>query len=548
MGVYRLFNYIVKEHSECLQKCFQNIPVEIELYALDLNAILHPICQQIYNYGNHKKNYLLHPHKPPTEKEVYQAICDKIEELRCIVKPIKTLYIAIDGISGICKGNQQRQRRFKSAKDSKESQSSHESTKFDSNSLTTGSLWMYNFSKYLHYYIKRQATTGNWKHLNVVFNNEKVVGEGEHKIIRYIEGKNYEKMCIHSPDADLIMLTLGLHKKGIYIFRENMYNHINCKYFLVSVDKIHEILTEKLMWKENLSNFNIKSMINDFILSTFFLGNDFLHPIPSLEIHNNGLNILFELLPIITSKKGHLTYFENGEYNINQTPLKCLILALAKKEPELLLNKWRLKMFCRDSLLDQCVIYNDDCEKGEEKEPTMNMKVYYDKYLLKTVGNFQNEGNVCEEYFKGLVFVLRYYLTGIPDWYFQFQYHYSPLFYHLYKNIEKFTNFKFILNNPLNPLEQFVALLPIRSKQIVPHELHCIYEMIPEMYPDDFQIDYEGKKNDYEGVTILPFIKVKELREAFKKCVLTDQSKLLNKLGNVICYDGSALGIEKLKL
>ena len=62
--------------------------------------------------------------------------------------------------------------------------------------------------------------------IEVIFSNEKVPGEGEHKIVNYIRkyGSRLESYMIHGLDADLIMLALGTELEKIYILRENIYN------------------------------------------------------------------------------------------------------------------------------------------------------------------------------------------------------------------------------------------------------------------------------------------------------------------------------------
>ena len=50
------------------------------------------------------------------ERMAFNMICNKIDELIRISNAKKCVYIAIDGVPGMCKQAQQRQRRFKSSK------------------------------------------------------------------------------------------------------------------------------------------------------------------------------------------------------------------------------------------------------------------------------------------------------------------------------------------------------------------------------------------------------------------------------------------------
>ncbi len=193
-------------------------------WLLILNAIIHPVCQKLFGYGQkdssqnkdfppikqtkrllHRGNNRAPP--PPTDRQIYEAVCYEIEGLRRVMNPQKQFYIAIDGIAGQSKQTQQRQRRFLSAKN----KTPQELALFDSNKITTGTEFMNGLSKFIHFYILKQLEHNpGWKHLEVIFSNEKAPGEGEHKIMRFLDKVNKQwKCCIYSPDADLIMLTLG---------------------------------------------------------------------------------------------------------------------------------------------------------------------------------------------------------------------------------------------------------------------------------------------------------------------------------------------------
>ena len=85
--------------------------------------------------------------------------------------------------------SQQRQRRYKSAK---ERDSDETSGAFDPNCMTPGTMFMNYMSKYIDWYVRSMISYHpEWSHLEVVFSNEKVPGEGEHKIINYM--RNYGK-------------------------------------------------------------------------------------------------------------------------------------------------------------------------------------------------------------------------------------------------------------------------------------------------------------------------------------------------------------------
>ncbi len=72
-----------------------------------------------------------------------------------------------------------------------------------------------------------------WSNLTVVFANDKVSGEGEHKLLDYIRkyGNSYYTYCIYGSDADLIMLSMSaLTTTAIKIFT---YFEMNIKALII---------------------------------------------------------------------------------------------------------------------------------------------------------------------------------------------------------------------------------------------------------------------------------------------------------------------------
>jgi 5'-3' exonuclease len=58
------------------------------------------------------------------------------------------------------------------------------------------------------------------------------------------------------------------------------------------------------------------------------------------------------------------------------------------------------------------------------------------------------------------------------------------------------------------------------------------------MYPVSFTVDFEGKKNDYEGICVLPFANVDIVKEVFKnrEKMLTEEDVKINKAGFIFEY------------
>lgn len=544
MGVPYFFRWLYQNYPDVLfnlqhDKNFNSIGVDIDCYALDINAIIHPVCQKMYNYGkpSYEPQRMLHRRREvPNEKQVFAAICRVIDELRRIVNPKKQFILAIDGIAGLSKQQQQRQRRFKSSSEKEEKQA------FDSNCITTGSEFMYNLSRYMHIYIQRQVESNpEWSGLEVVFSNEKVAGEGEHKIIKFIKKNRDMSYCIHSPDADLIMLTIGIDNPNIYIIRENIYMDIDCKYFVVKVNSFRETLLQLLKWTSIDKIYNEDQTIYDFILLCFLLGNDFLPHIPSLEISNDGLELILETYPRVATHHGHLVYRKNGELCLNTSSLFNLFYSLSGKEREVLTKKAKdPSVKFPDKLLLSNM--NETIDKDGEFMYSLDFKPYRMEYYDKRLHGCEPY-DVCMEYFKGLLFVLRYYIDDIPDWHWAYPFHYAPFFMDMYECIEDFDGeMKFERHAPLKPFEQLLAVLPPQSKEILPLACRSLLvsadSPIIDFYPLTFEIDLEGKRAEWQGHPILPFIDVDRLKKAYSSIEdkLTDEERKRNIEGKNIKY------------
>lgn len=549
MGVLRLFAYIYKKYPSCIIPICKrkeipactDIKVISHSFELDLNALIHPICQKMYGYStNTNKSYgkpqllknKLKKKIIPNEKDVFQKILEEMENLCKIVNPSKTIVICLDGVAGLSKMCQQRQRRFRSTAEKKISDNS---CTFDSNCITTGSLFMENFSEYLSLFIENRMKLDDWwKSRTVIFSNHKVAGEGESKIMQYVKVNNTKNHCIYSPDGDLIMYTLGIiEKNNMYILRENIYDNVDSKYFIIDVQKLKDSLLTTIEWKNEKNIFNKTYACWDFIFVTFMLGNDFLPHSPSLEISNSGLDVLIELCSKCCYEYGHLVYW-NDELKtqcINKKTLKKMLEELSSQEIKRLENKASKRIQYPDTLLNSCV---------------QNKKLDFEKYKnLYYKRNFEKDfkiQDVCKLYFSTLQFIIRYYMNGMPDWHYCYPYHYAPFITDLLKYFDTFdSNVEFTLNSPLSCYEQLLAVLPKKSCSLLPKPLQTLMETnscIQEYFPINIEMDCEGVQQDYEFKVLINFVNVNSIKKAYesKKHLLTIEEVERNKFGKILKY------------
>lgn len=492
MGVKHFFIWLSKHFKTCIKEIPLNkktINVTIDNLCIDLNGVFHPCAQRVYEYGDckprarllkkaRKKKYTLRH-----QMRVFEKVCERIEYYRNLVQPTKRIILCIDGIAGSAKMSQQRQRRYKSAKD--------RDFDFDPNCMTPGTMFMNYLSKYIDWYVCSMISYHpEWSHLEVVFSNEKVPGEGEHKIINYMRhhGTAQETFCIQGLDADLIMLGLGVPINNVYILRENY--HKSKGFLFVDIAQFRDELMEYIKWK-NPKSFRKENAINDFIFMCFLVGNDFLPTIPTLAILEGGIDVMLDVYKTLgkhlTSKK------RNGTITLRATNVQQFLGTLAQFEKGLIIEKANKTGFFPDPIVTKHMIDNID----------IDYESYKREYYSKKFGDDISVKEICHSYLYGMQWVINYYKHGIPDWTWQYMFNYGPFLDDLTREMGsyKFTNFE--LHEPVTSFEQLLAVLPPKSKSLVPNIFSSIFDN-SELYPDDFEVDLSGKRREWEGIVVLP--------------------------------------------
>jgi 5'-3' exonuclease len=553
MGVLRLFRHLIKRY----QNFFSTFPAapqaaqQVDYLLLDLNAIFHPACREIYfpEFTSLLRSKLVVDPKIK-EQQAFANVVKFIDKILAVIQPTQVLYLAIDGVAGMCKQSQQRKRRYKGG-------SSKAGDVFDTCHLTAGTPYMARLCKYIAQTIIERKKSGVWKNLQVIYSDMYVAGEGEHKLIRWLSTERLHKRnfsyCVYSPDADLIMLCMCLSKGVGYILRENIYDDVNGKWILVRCDDIKVCLSKDLEFKStqlkndenNVSSGNVvfepQSAIRDYVLFLMLIGNDFLPSLYCLEIGNEGIETLIKCYTKAAYLKGYLV---NPSNVICKPAFTELFKELASYEPALILSKYYKRVQYPDELLASCIVHGDQSvvindQQSNTKSQTLDFERLRIEYYKQ---KFTHDGDdvafdwstpekiqanitlICKCFVRGLNFVMTYYAQSIPTFDWCYEFHYAPLMTDIYAfahncsqrewNQMQEWNYK----QPLTLNQSLLGVIPPSSYAVLPASIQplLVNNKDHPLFTEVFKVDYQGKQQEYEGICLLPNVSYNTLKTMCK--------------------------------
>lgn len=481
MGIKHFFTWF-RNNEQTKQAIYNKPPQHIDHILIDMNGIIHESAQFVFKYGKYSSKIQIpvrfkNKIKAPAIENLYSKIHEKINEIIQTVNPQKSIYLAIDGVAPRSKQNQQRQRRFRAAMEKKR----EPTAVFDSNCITAGTKFMSDLSSSLINLNWVRMPLGAKVEIRISTDSEP--GEGEHKLINWIRqnSNNDDDYCVVGVDADLILLCCLLKTENIFIMREGEYvtNYID----IALVRKLLPISAD------------------DLLMLSCFIGNDFLPPIPSLEIKESvpelgALDYFFDIFKIYFPKCFQsewgpppvlLINKKNGHINFNA--LKFIFQKISERELDI--------MKARHSDRERFI---NEMWKGNIEDYRI---AYYENKLKKS-----DKATIVISYLKSAQWVYEYYSKGIPswDWYYPYNYtlhandfaEYCPL------NVLKFS---FRMSKPSHPHEQLLRVIPPLNKHLIPFYLHEEFEKISKK-SNTFKIDKTGKREEWEAVTIVDFVEL----------------------------------------
>uniref|UniRef100_A0A8C6M7F8 5'-3' exoribonuclease n=1 Tax=Nothobranchius furzeri TaxID=105023 RepID=A0A8C6M7F8_NOTFU len=584
--------------------------VEFDNLYLDMNGIIHPCT--------HPED----KPAPKNEDEMMVAIFEYIDRLFNIVRPRRVLYMAIDGVAPRAKMNQQRSRRFRASKEGVELMEEKSRVReeiiqrggflppedikerFDSNCITPGTEFMDNLARCLRYYVAdRLSNDPGWKNIVVFLSDASVPGEGEHKIMDFIRRQRAQPNhdpnthhCLCGADADLIMLGLATHEPNFTIIREEFkpnkprpcalcgqmgHELKECagvarekqgkndefadsmpaaeqEFIFIRLCVLREYLSRELTMASLPFPFDFERSVDDWVFMCFFVGNDFLPHLPSLEIREGAIDRLVNIYKDVVHKTGgYLTH--NGFVNLERVEMIMQAVGVAEDNIFKKRKEDDVRFYCCPPLVMSGESHTEPgfcCpsqpsagfsdsrgakrkaeDSDSEPEPEDNVRLWEEGWKQRYYKS-KFDVDATDEGFRTKV--VQSYGCGSWKWYFPF--HYAP-FASDFKDINgMFTDFEKD-TKPFKPLEQLMSVFPAASGNFLPlswRNLMISNSSIIDFYPDDFAIDLNGKKFAWQGVALLPFVDERRLRAALADVYpdLTPDEERRNSLGSDVLFLG----------
>ena len=561
MGIPSYFRWVAAKYDTIIQKKL-NLPVA-RLF-LDLNCAIHPCARRVTEQGYQKGQ------REEWERKICVEVVRYIEHLLHFCTPTQMLFISIDGVAPRAKMAQQRSRRFKSVKENKQRNeilqrldpNYQSKDRWDTNAITPGTIFMHNLSKYLQLQIpKLQALQG----IEVVLSDSNQPGEGEHKILQYIRHNSADMNpesydVIYGLDADLIMLSMTCTHRHMALLRETIefkntvrldeddmpvMLYLDIKEFTSSLYR--EMIVSGLDPKTTTQ----EGAVRDYVALCFLLGNDFLpHPL-ALSIRTGSVGLLTELYTqtshgdnpnlIMRDDQDHLSF--NWQFLAN------LFEVLAKKEDQLLLDFQRkiLRPYRKEyeSVLEKelDMLERYPCfHRQLENEVKLGVPGWQQRYYQKCCHHCEETEitEMCQHYFQGLIWTLRYYMEECPccEWY--YPYHFVPTLADLSRYLTKegpvlAPDFR---PTPHTPFQQLLMVLPSESANLLPKSYQKLMTQwkspIISYYPTSFHNETFGKIFMWESPPILPPISGDVIKGIANTCSLSSTEKERNNVRSLV--------------
>ncbi|RHZ44119.1 hypothetical protein Glove_757g13 [Diversispora epigaea] len=493
MGIPGFFRWLSLKYPHIVETVKKSPRNKTDFLYLDINAFFHVALRSKVK-GKPIKNM--------APRRMLGKVFAEMDTAFNITDPQVLIYIAMDGVAPRAKMNEQRSRRFMSQEeDKKKSEKKKEDSKqtiniekpiieksiieqstksgffvpVDNVSISAGTEFMQAANEAIKFYIY-QRLNGKHRNIQIIFNDSKVAGEGEHKVFRFLNAQrnhpNYNskhKHVVCGGDADFIMYALLTHEPSLRILRPGLEG----KDIILHINKLRKHIIHDMIQQEGETSTEINedNIIDDFVCIAFLLGNDFLPRLTHLG--ETRVDLLYD---------AYSRYFKQEKQYIT------------KKDGTL-----NLKMFLKFLV-----------QLSKLKPGTIRRGSSFPEEIVKDETIIAKRAN---DYLKTICWTFQYYNGDCPSWRYFYAHHRPPTIPEILKHV-KVENFDqtFKKDLPLRPFEQLICILPPNANYLVPAPFRPLFtnpdSPLKEYFPKTF------KTSNHKA--LLPFVDEEHLIQAMK--------------------------------
>ena len=527
----------------------------IKTLYIDANCLIHPKCFEVVDANP----------RGDIEIVMFRRICRFIDYLIEYVQP-DSWFVAVDGSAPRTKLKQQRDRRYKSVTDTemintlKRKHGQQVTARWSNTVITPGTVFMERLHQYLLRHFATYTKPG-------IYSSYHTAGEGEHKILEHIRKTASDEPCvIYGLDADLFFLAMASMRPNIYLLREEQHftagrvfkreitdivNDVAEDMRFVSIDTVKECYDETI--ERILHNRGYVDRIRgdywiDFIFICYFLGNDFLPHIPTIDIHKSGLDIIIDCYIDVLTRLS--CRFVDDTLRINNVFLIHFLRELSGYETvyfKRIVPEHRKKLerrTCTSTNAYEIELFElqnmrfpvwDPVQLGVGTTPEWKSR-YYSYYFGVNEHAIVLIDQMCQSYLEGLVWVSRYYFDKCPSWSWQYPFTHAPFISDIYAYLEKsaidVNTVSFDVDTPLVPCVQLMCVLPPSCAD----QLATAYQAlirdkkspVGDMFPEKCAVDMIGKDMHWMCVPILPYLDIERINTAICDLRLSESEVIRN--------------------
>lgn len=440
MGVAGFMAWLVKRYPLIVRHANWPSYPKFDCFFVDFNSII---------YGALRKAECVID--ASDQDEMFTEIFRYLDVMVRIVRPQKLLFIALDGGAPSAKCLEQRRRRF-----GRTAPSDADTNAFSTNAASVGTEFMELLhTKLMALMAERVKNDPAWRTPQIIYNSHRTPGEAEHNFFDFIRSQKEDGIwpedatcCVHSPDADLVFISLQSRVKHFCVLRDNdkmFMNDIKTKnggpmrmdasgFVFVYIDLVREYL----LMEFGIEPKNADRLVDDFAAIMYTKGDDFVMQLPDVCPEKTGFGVIMKAYKKVCA--------ETGKFLVEGDRLNLDVLG---------------QFLCEAQRLNRRGLPNGHVM--QQRARNFLSATFGDEF---TIDRAACERRVVHAILDGFHWVLRYYRFGCASW----------SWFYKYTNVlpvsiivEHLNGYEpcFEVDAPLTPFAQQLMIFPVSSASLV---------------------------------------------------------------------------------